>query len=236
MLLIAHRGGTDRYPELTLQAAKFSLALGADYVELDIRYTQDRVPVIAHDSDALRMFGVPDSIGDLTAEQYRSLRFTGHSLFHPHTLEEVLASGVAPILFHVKGGGKDLLPILEMIRAYAYEDKVVLGVVNVSDVQFVKSLVPEIRVLAFSPLPGQVEAFIEAGADIIRLWEAWVSEESVARIRQAGKQVWIMAGNNAGRMTGYTSIDNIALWRKMNVDGVLLDKVEENLPYVKSSS
>lgn len=232
MLLIAHRGGTDGYPELTLDSVKNSLTLGADYVELDIRFTRDGVPVIAHDSDALRLFGVAANICDLTAEQFRSLRYTEDEHKRPHTLEDVLSQGASPILFHIKEGGEALVRILGYIRAYDYEDKVIIGVVNSADVSIVKEFHQEMKVLAFSPTKEQCREFIDAGADIIRLWEEWVDEPSVAGIHAAGKQVWVMAGIS-GRTTGYTSPDHIARWRSYGVDGVLLDKVHENLRYVK---
>lgn len=59
MELIAHRAGTDRYPELTLDAARYSLQAGAAYVELDIRFTREDIPVISHDDNAQRLFGSP---------------------------------------------------------------------------------------------------------------------------------------------------------------------------------
>lgn len=48
--VIAHRGASGRYPENTLLAFREALAAGADAVELDVRLTADRVPVVIHDS------------------------------------------------------------------------------------------------------------------------------------------------------------------------------------------
>ena len=48
MLIIAHRCGTDRYPEQTIAAARHSLQCGADFVEVDIRFTADHKPVVIH--------------------------------------------------------------------------------------------------------------------------------------------------------------------------------------------
>lgn len=230
MLLIAHRGGTDRYPELTLEAARLSLALGADYVELDIRYTKDEVPVIAHDEDCLRLFGVAANVGDLTAEQFTSLRYPGGGDCRPCTLENVLAGGVAPVLFHIKEGGERLSRILAAIRTHGYEDKVVMGVMTCEDVRDVKRFDERIKVLAFMKDKELAADFIACGADIIRLWERWVDETGVARIRQSGRQIWVMAGYKG--TTGYTAPDNIAAWKRMGIDGVLLDEIGKNKPLV----
>jgi glycerophosphoryl diester phosphodiesterase len=225
MLIIAHRGGTDRYPELTIASSKLSLELGADYVEMDIRFTKENVPVISHDEDALKLFGNPAKINELTAEQFSSLCYVDDHRLHPHTLQEVLSSGVAPILFHIKEGGEPLAQILECIREHGYEDKVIMGVITSEDVRDVKQFNQDIQVLALMPSKDHAAEFIENGADIIRLWERWVDEDAVRFIHEAGRQVWVMAGYKG--TTGYTSPENILAWKGMGIEGVLVDKVEE---------
>ncbi|WP_240763054.1 glycerophosphodiester phosphodiesterase [Paenibacillus thalictri] len=227
MVLIAHRGGTDKYPELTIDAARHSLEHGADYVEMDIRFTKDGVPVISHDDDALKLFGNSALIADLTAEQFVALNYVSDPSRRPHTLEEVLASGVGPILFHIKEGGEQLARILAFIRIHRYEEKVVMGVMSGLDAKDVKMFDERIRVLAFMPSKDQALEFIDSGADIIRLWEEWVNEELVRFVQQSGKQVWIMAGSSAKGTTGYTSPEQILSWKQMGVNGVLVDKIEE---------
>lgn len=230
--LIAHRGGTDKYPELSLDAAKHSLEAGADYVEMDIRFTKDGHPVISHDKDALKLFGNPADIASLTLEEFRALSYVEDPARHPLTLDELLKSGVSPILFHIKEGGAFLEQILECIRAHGYGDKVVMGVMTREDVAQVKKFDENMKVLAFMPSKGDAKAFIDAGADIVRLWELWVDEAAVREIHEAGRQVWIMAGSVEGHSTGYTAPDRILEWCRMGVEGILINEVEKNRPLV----
>ena len=74
MKIIAHRCGTDRYPELTVAAARHSLAAGAAYVEMDVRFTADGVPVIHHDDTAAGLFGDPRRIAEMTLPEFLALR------------------------------------------------------------------------------------------------------------------------------------------------------------------
>jgi glycerophosphoryl diester phosphodiesterase len=73
ILRIAHRGASAYAQENSSASVKTAAELGADMVEVDIRLTADDVPVIAHDADLKRVFGVEGMIEDLTAEQLRAI-------------------------------------------------------------------------------------------------------------------------------------------------------------------
>lgn len=225
MKLAAHRCGTDKYPELTLDAARYSLELGADCVEMDIRFTRDGVPVINHDKDGAKLFGTMKNVCDLTLKEFQELRYLDNQNCHPHTLEEVLASGVGPILFHIKEGKEQLDIILSYIRKYDYEDKVIIGVMEVEDVARVKNFNSNIKVLSFNSDRSATDDFLEAGADIIRLWEEWVTEAKVKLVKNHGREVWVMAGSPEKNTTGYTGVAQLRQWKDMEVDGIIINEI-----------
>ena len=97
MTIVAHRCGTDLFPESTLAAARHSLALGADYLEIDIRFTRDGVPVISHDADLRRLFGDEEKICKLSAEGFHSRRHIARPDFGPAFLEEFFDAGAGTI-------------------------------------------------------------------------------------------------------------------------------------------
>lgn len=227
MILAAHRCGTETYPELTLDAARDSLEHGADCVEMDIRFTKDRIPVISHDKDGVKLFGTAKDVCELTLEEFKKLRFLGKPEYHPHTLDEVLLSGVGPILFHIKEGGEQLETILRAVRQYGYEKKVIMGVQLAADAAAVKAFNPEMKVLAFMTDKEATDDFLGAGADIIRLWEDWVTEEKVRRIHERGRHIWVMAGSSAKHTTGYTSKEELLKWKAMGIDGVIINEVSK---------
>lgn len=69
--VVAHRGAwnlTDRI-ENTLAAFREAQRLGAWGIELDLRFTKDGMPVIAHDPDLLRCHKRPDLIADMSFEE-----------------------------------------------------------------------------------------------------------------------------------------------------------------------
>jgi glycerophosphoryl diester phosphodiesterase len=54
-ILIAHRGLQSRYPENTILALRKAIECGAKYIELDIQFSNDCLPVIYHDIDLQRV-------------------------------------------------------------------------------------------------------------------------------------------------------------------------------------
>lgn len=73
VLRIAHRGASAYAQEGSSSSIQKAAELGSDMVEVDIRMTADGVPVIAHDADLKRVFGVDALISDLTLDELNAL-------------------------------------------------------------------------------------------------------------------------------------------------------------------
>lgn len=72
-IIIAHRGYPSQYPENTLLGFDRAINSGASCIELDVQLTRDRVPVVYHDADTLRMSGVSGALSDLTLSEVKQL-------------------------------------------------------------------------------------------------------------------------------------------------------------------
>lgn len=66
-LLVAHRGYADKFPENSLLALAQAIDCGACLLEFDVQLTRDKVPILLHDDNLLRVSGVNKSIYDLDA-------------------------------------------------------------------------------------------------------------------------------------------------------------------------
>ena len=224
-ILIAHRCGPDVYPEQSIASARHALSLGADMVEMDVQYTCDGTPVICHDPNTARIFGVDKLCRDMTMQEFMALRHVQDRSYPSHSLRDVLSCGVKPILLHCKISGDPLKDLVRCILENGAEKDCVLGVLYDTDVDLVKSLCPSIRVLAFMPRVEQFEGFLRSSAENIRLWEDWVTQERYDMIRKAGKQVWIMAGKPTQMGVGYTTEEKMLEWIRMGVDGILINDI-----------
>lgn len=75
--------------ENTAAAFERALAVGANYLEIDVRASKDGVAFVCHDADLVRIAAQPDKIADLTAEQLAQVKLNrGGTLLR---LSELLA-------------------------------------------------------------------------------------------------------------------------------------------------
>lgn len=56
--LVAHRGYQAKYPENTALSLTRAIEAGAIFIELDVQFSADRLPIIYHDVDLLRVSGI----------------------------------------------------------------------------------------------------------------------------------------------------------------------------------
>lgn len=107
--ICAHRGFKTVAPENTLAAFGAAIAMGANEIEMDIRFAKDGVPVVAHDSALERVSNGEGFIEEKTFAELRALdfgsrfgeRYAGVKIA---TFEEVLAKFArhAVINLHLK--------------------------------------------------------------------------------------------------------------------------------------
>ncbi len=76
-LVVGHRGASAAEPENTLAAFEAAVAAGADAVELDVRLTADRIPVVLHDADVAATTDGQGAVHTLTLEELKRLDASG---------------------------------------------------------------------------------------------------------------------------------------------------------------
>jgi glycerophosphoryl diester phosphodiesterase len=109
--VIAHRGASAHAPENTLAAVKKAIALGANYVEIDVHLSKDEKVVVIHDATLDRTTNHMGQVAFYKLEELK--RFDAGAKFNEQfrgekipTLEEVLAitKDKAILLIEIKKG------------------------------------------------------------------------------------------------------------------------------------
>lgn len=225
MLLIAHRSGPVIYPEQTVKSALHALSIGADMIEIDLRFNKDGSIIVSHDDNTERVFGVSRKTAELSDSEFAALRHSGNPEYGSHFFSDYVDAGVKPLLLHIKEGGERVFGIIDYLKKENYLENVVFGFSDPADVLAVKKYDPSIPVLAFIKNPDYIDANIDAGADYIRLWQGNTTEERINYITSKGKKVWIMLGHAEGYEVGYTSREFYNWLLTQKVDGVLINDV-----------
>jgi len=96
VIVTAHKGFSKVAPENSRSAIQKAIEVGADYAEIDVQETADGVIILNHDSDLMRVAGIPAPISAMTLDQVRradigktfSPAFAGEQV---PTLAEVIA-------------------------------------------------------------------------------------------------------------------------------------------------
>ena len=80
--IVCHKGANEYAPENSYAAAQRCIDWGVDYVEIDVRTSQDGVFYLLHDRTVDRTTNGHGAIAELTAAEIDQL--DAGSWFHPH--------------------------------------------------------------------------------------------------------------------------------------------------------
>lgn len=196
--IVAHRGASAECPENTLASTRAAITSGATAVEVDVRTTRDGRLVLSHDAQVERSTDGKGLINELTFEELRKLdagvrfaaKFKGERI---PTLEEVLAvcKGKIDVLLDLKEAG-DLYAnrVVAAVRKAGDPARTIVGVRSVAQAREFRQRLPEARQIGLIGTPAEIEAYAEAGVEMIRLWPRWLTDPStVARVKQARVQL-----------------------------------------------
>jgi glycerophosphoryl diester phosphodiesterase len=223
-VFIAHRGGiVPGFPENTMKAYQNAIAHGAHAIEIDLRTTKDGEIVIMHDATVDRTTNGSGNLADMTLAELKRLDL-GEGEQIP-TYEEVLQltsqTGVV-LLLDIKDGSSEAAKkrIVQLTEKYHSVLKVIVGVRNVEDLNGFLTLNRNLRMLGFIQEVKEIEAFINAGVNIIRLWPEWIDEDQalIQKVHSFGRPVWSTVGNRKR--------EELESLLSRGVNGVLMDNLK----------
>ena len=172
MLVTAHRGGHRRAPENTAASIREAIATGAQFAEIDVQLSKDRVLVVTHDNDFSRMAGVARKVWDLTYSEIRAIRLGASAApeFRNEpapTLDEVLSIARDHIGLNIElkyyGDHQPHLAerVVQTVRAHRMTNQVIIQCLEYAPLLEVRRLLPGIPVGYLMPVnatsPGRLE-------------------------------------------------------------------------------
>ena len=228
VLVQAHRGYSEVYPENTLLAIDKALEVGADRIEVDLALTSDGHVVLMHDRTVERttdgegsvQFMTLEQVKELDAGSWKSPEFAGEAV--PTLIEALeLADGRGELNLEIKTNSRSGSYVSDVIRAAVgivqeqeATDRVIFSSFDFQALQQVKQLDPNLRVLLID-WDEASESFDWLDVAIAQGFYGWspaseyATPERLQRAEEAGIFVHVGAG------PGPKLLD----WLELGVDG-----------------
>ncbi len=226
MEVTAHRGASVMYPENTMSAFYGALELGADWIELDVQQTKDKVLIILHDTNLKRTTGVSkntwevnyDEVKTLDAGSFFDKKFKGEKI---PTLEEVIKFAKEKniklnIELKPTGYEKDFeKDVVNLIKKYHFEDSCVITSQVYNVLENVKKYGKDIKTVYVMSLAYGDILKLEA-ADNFSIEESSVNKTMVKKVHNAGREIYVWTVNNK---------ESISKMIDLNVDNIITDNI-----------
>jgi len=223
-LIVGHRGAAGRAPENTMASVRAAIEDGADWVEIDVQETLDGEVVVIHDSDFMKLAGVPLKVWDGTLEEVRGVDIG--SWFDPGfagervpTLREVLEavrSSDARLVIELKYYGHDQAleqRVVDLVERAGMAERVAIMSLKYAGVQKVRQLRPDWTVGLLSATA--IGDLSRMDADFLAVNLGMAKPSFIRRAHRAGKKVFVWTVNDAVTMSRVLSL---------GVDGVITDE------------
>jgi len=223
ILVIAHRGASSVAPENTLASVEAAIGQKADSIEIDVQENADGEVVVTHDSDFMKVAGVPTKIWDATWEELQ--RIDIGSWFDPRfaaervpRLSDVLgrARGRARVTIELKYYGHDQQleqRVIDRVEAAGAVGEVEVMSLDYGAVEKMRALRPHwtVGLLAATAL-GDLS---ELDADFLAVNVGLATRGFVRRAHATGKRVYVWTVNDPVRMFQLANL---------GVDGLITDR------------
>lgn len=225
--VIAHRGFSAIAPENTLAAFQKAIAIGADYLELDVRLTKDDSLVVIHDEsvDRTSSNNMKAKVNEMYFREIARVK-AGYS----DKFDDQYSNEKIPTLREVLTMTKDKIKVAIELKVYGAENEVInlvnqLGVADqVIIFSFYYPVLAKIRQLdkdiptlylipKVDKLTLDYAGVIDANA-IGFHQEAKVDEELLKAAHRANMELWVWTVNNETKMKEFIDL---------GIDGLISD-------------
>ena len=252
-MVFAHRGGRGLYPENTILAFEKAREMGVDVLEIDVHPTKDGKIVVIHDDTVDRTTNGKGRVMELTYKEIEELDaaynfskdngktfpFRGKGIKIPLLSEVLNKFNDMRISIEIKEtDGNTEEKVLELVKKYGMEDKVIIASEDYEILKKVRELEPEI---ATSMSEKEIRSFYTAFITFIPLnlykpkGDALMIPPEAEGVTLA-KKSFINAAHNKGLRVIMWTINNEEEMRnliRLGVDGIITDYPDKLIKVLK---
>lgn len=238
-IVIAHRGDHTKAPENTLRAFEHAIALGVDYVEVDVRTSSDSVLLVMHDSSVDRM---TDAHGLLSTMSFKELdTIYVYNKEHPKygrfpipRLADVLALCKNRVKIYLDFKDADVSATMEIFKKYQMTNELAVYINSEAHYRAWRHHAPEIPLVVSLPdsvtTASSLSLFLDqVDAEILDGHYSQYTPEMVKVATEKGRLVWADIQQKD---------ENSELWKKAiqtKLHGLQTDSPSKLIQYLKAN-
>ncbi len=147
LLIFAHRANNNYLPENSLLAIKSAINIKINAIEIDVRLTKDKIPLIIHNNNLKNIINKSVRVSRVTHNQIDKL--TAPFNIKIPTLEEILLVMNNSIILNLELKNNNMAKIVYSIIKSSdkswYEDKIIISSSHVKELRTIKKLNPKIK-------------------------------------------------------------------------------------------
>lgn len=198
----AHRGDSKNYPENTMSAFMGAYEKGADYIELDIHETKDRMLVVLHDANLKRTTGIDKNIKDVKyselkkydAGSYFDAKFKGERIPLLESVIKFAKEHGIKLNIEIKKSAYDdykyVNNILNLINKYDFKDECIVSSWRYNLLEMIEEI--DSSVITYLVLRNVDEDFLEYNlVDGYNIETNAISGDVVDKIHDDNKMVGV---------------------------------------------
>ncbi|MEN8248089.1 MAG: glycerophosphodiester phosphodiesterase family protein [Bacteroidota bacterium] len=198
VLIAAHRASNKKYPENSLAAIKYSIEMGVDIVEIDIRTTKDGKLVLMHDGTLKRTTNGEGNVKDFTYDELAKLELDsewGDTITYKIPLaEEALKLAKGKIMIDLDIKDVYIKPLVNLVHKTNTEKQVLFFDGSFEILDSVLILDSTLMVMPRAHSLDDVKEIIERyHPPVIHIDPDFYTDEVVSTIKEGGARIWINA-------------------------------------------
>ncbi len=228
--LVAHGGFSAKFPENTEQSFLEAVKFNPQIIEMDIiEHPQTGELICFHPS------GISSEAGTFTKEMVFEQLLQGEAFPSVTEILEKIPRNIK-ILLDFKQPSKELFE--KVINSSEIDlTRVIIGVRNLSDFEFIHSINSDVQTLALFSDPDSFVEYAQEGGKYFRLWEKDLTEERVRVIQNLGLEVWVTPGHKATegqpRTAGEANAEKLDWLVSLMVNAILVNDIEFTSNYLQ---
>jgi glycerophosphoryl diester phosphodiesterase len=240
IMVAAHRGAHNGYPENSLSALKHAIEIGVDMAETDVKVTKDSVVVLMHDGKIDRTTngtGDPESYTLAELQKFR-LKMADGTLTDETipTFEDFLRIAKGKIMVDIDIKTSHLKPVVDVVKKTNTQSQVVWFDNDYDALLKIRSMEPGAmfmpRAYNYQMADSALKVF---NPKVVHIDESFYTPEVSNLIRQKNARIWINALGEPDFLIKNGEIDKAMdklLKHQANV--IQTDQPEKMLEYLRS--